>query len=521
MYENPAAALQETTHRIVNEQAARQSRSDKAGLDQILKDQFGFPRGIEERFRKRTVLQWIGEGGEQEDAILSDTLVRFFRHFHDPLYHADGSGRGSWDQAGLTFLGQHESSIRWMQRPDQDWSWEQARRRYADALKGSDKDTRERAFAALFRTLGQIMHLVVDASVPLHVRNDPHPGGLFYGNYEYWVEEQHDGLRDDGTEDPDEERNFINTLLSNPFLFDTSILQQPTNDAIAKVPVARLIDTDTYQGTNPNVTTGTAIGIAEFANANFFSEDTGDGQYPFPNVNTLIPTQRQTVQTARIRAYYKKAPGDGVEVDPVLAECVLDELAVSEGLSVSRIGTCTDENVWAQVAQVMLPRAIGYAGGVLDYFFRGRLDLAIDAAQLELRVTNRSDEAIGPGTLSIYCDDPNGNRVKLDEMTVTQEVQAGAEFPRIPFSFPAGTLRCVLVFEGKLGEEADAIIGKVFQLGIRPVARTGDAVPGGGTFGTFFFGRPAVNEAGIIVFNGVFADNQTEGIFIESQEVLQ
>ena len=507
---NRASALNEPTHAIINEQAATQS-----GLNQSLKGQLGFPEGIGERFRKRTVLDWIGQGGKLEDALLSDALVRFLRHFHDPLYQADSSGRGPWNQAGLDFGVKHESSIRWMQRTDQDWSWKEARRRYADALTGSDQDARDSAFAALFRTLGQIMHLVVDASVPLHVRNDPHPGGPLYGNYEHWVEEQH------GLPGSPEEQNFINTFLSNPFAFDTSILQQPTNDSLAPVPVARLIDTDTYQGTDPNVTLGTAIGIAEFANANFFSEDTGDGQYPFPKVSALLPTQRQAPQTPRIRAYYKKAPGDGVEVDPVLSECVLDEMAVAEGLAVSRIGTCTDENVWSQVASNMLPRAVSYAGTVLDYFFRGRLDLAIDAAQLELRVTNRSSEAIGPGTLSIYCDDPNGNRVKLDEMTVTQEVQADAEFPRIPFSFPAGTLRCVMVFEGKLGEEADAVIGKVFQLGIRPVARTGDAVPGGGTFGTFFFGRPAVNEAGIIVFNGVFADNQTEGIFIESQEVLQ
>jgi hypothetical protein len=472
---NSATALQESTHAIVNEQASRHSQ-----LDQFLKAQLGFPEGIEEPVRgregERLVFEWIREGGKREDDVggpggLLLRESRFFRHFHDPLYQADGSGRGSWDEAGLRFLGLQESSVRWMQRLNQDaqaartgnFSWRNARQYFLAGLTKAAPEEREDAFALTFRALGQIMHLPVDASVPLHVRDDEHPLGFFYGNYEYWVQTQH------GLPGSSEEQNFINTHLSNPYLFDTSILQQPTNDSLAPLPVARLIDTDAYQGTDPNVTLGTAIGIAEFANANFFSEDTGDGQYPFPNINTLIPTQRQTVQTGRIRAYYKKAPGDGVEVDPVLAECILDELAVSEALPVSRIGTCTDENVWAQVAQVILPRAIGYAGGVLDYFFRGRLDLAIDAAQLELRVTNRSSEAIGPGTLSVYCDEANGNRVKLDELTVSQEVQPDAEFPRIPFSPPAGTLQCVLVYEGKLGEELDAVIGKVFQLGIRYV----------------------------------------------------
>ena len=103
------------------------------------------------------------------------------------------------------------------------------------------------------------------------------------------------------------------------------------------------------------------------------------------------------------------------------------------------------------IGELTIPRAVGYSAGLLHYFFRGRLELATDPSQLELRVTNRSSEAIGPGTLSIYCDEANENRVKLDELTVSQEVQPDAEFPRIPFSFPAETLRCVVVYEGKLG----------------------------------------------------------------------
>lgn len=147
-----AVALNERTHEIVNEQAAKQS-----GLNQILNDQLGFPKGVEEPVRgregERLVFQWIREGGKREDDqggpggfILRES--RFFRHFHDPLFQADGSGRGPWDQAGLTFLGQHESSIRWMQRMNQDvlaartgnFSWQDARKHYRTALISSAPD---------------------------------------------------------------------------------------------------------------------------------------------------------------------------------------------------------------------------------------------------------------------------------------------------------------------------------------------------------------------------------------------
>src|SRR6266849_915134 len=34
-----------------------------------------------------------------------------------------------------------------------------------------------------------------------------------------------------------------------------------------------------------------------------------------------------------------------------------------------------DENVWNATAKEMLPRAVGYARGALDYFFRGQLEI--------------------------------------------------------------------------------------------------------------------------------------------------
>lgn len=435
------------------------------------------------------MFEWLGEGGVREDegGVLSVVLgtTRFFRHFHDPLYQADGSGRGPWAQAGLRYRGQHESSIRWMQRPDQDaqapgtgnWSWQDARRHYLNALTRATREDRgneegrDKAFADTFRALGQVMHLVVDASVPEHVRNDAHPLGFIFGNYEYWVSNQHAESRAEST--------FIATYLSNPISFDPVILQQPTGDTLASVPIARLIDTDTYKGleNGPNVTLGFAIGIAEFANANFFSEDTGalpEGTetppYPFPNSKALVPSEHPAPKTGRVRAYYRKGEGDGLPVDPVLAECVLDEPAQVEGIFEPRLYACVDENVWAQTAQAMLPRAVGYARGVLDYFFRGQFEVTLSAnpanpAQQELKATNRSMEPLGPGTLTLYAEDVNGLRQPVlgAALTLTEPVAPDTALPVLTFTPPAEAKRVVLVFEGTLGEEAGAVVGKVVE----------------------------------------------------------
>ena len=63
------------------------------------------------------------------------------------------------------------------------WSWPSARVRYYQALTEADPVIREALWADLFRALGQVMHLVVDASVPEHTRNDMHPfGAVKLGN---------------------------------------------------------------------------------------------------------------------------------------------------------------------------------------------------------------------------------------------------------------------------------------------------------------------------------------------------
>ena len=498
---NSAEALNEPTHEVINEQAARQTRPETPGLDQILKEQLGFPAGIEQPIRgrdtTRRVFQWLRRGGTLEDEGMDFGNLtgtnRYFRHFHDPLL--------PWDRSGLFYLPlltRFESSIHWMQRRDQgsvsggtgNWSWQDARRYFHDALTVSDPGVREQAFADTFRALGQIMHLVVDASVPEHTRNDPHPmetacrrlGWSCFGNYEYWVSDRHNGFRDDGTEEAAEESNFIGRFLSNPISFDASILQQPTKDAQAPVPVARLIDTDTYQGTDPNVTLGPAIGIAEFANANFFSENTGSPRlfspnYPFPDRSRLVPSELPAPQPGRVRAYYAKAAGDGLPVDPVLAECVFDEPARRDEALELRTYVCVDDNVWATVAQHMLPRAVGYSAGLLDYFFRGKLDVALvegagGASGLDLQVTNRSPDPLGPGKLTLYTEDANGLRREVAGASRNLEtaVPQHEDLPGLPITLPAGDPeRFVAVFEGTLGQEQGAVIGQVLDTRLEQV----------------------------------------------------
>ena len=148
------------------------------------------------------------------------------------------------------------------------------------------------ALANTFRALGQLMHLVQDASVPAHVRDDVH---IFY-TYEGWVEDMRTSVSN-------EDRRIFANFIANPIAFDPSIPNGIPN-SLAPIPIAKIIDTDQYTGANPAITVQQTVGIAEYTNANFFSEDTVfSNAFPYPGPTSariepyIIPDPRDSSKT--------------------------------------------------------------------------------------------------------------------------------------------------------------------------------------------------------------------------------
>src|SRR5262249_33336524 len=174
-------------------------------------------------------------------------LMRSPQHFHTPLL--------PWDRSGLDLplLPRFESSIRWAQSPDQGFTgrsaWKDARAALSRAATGNTEEGRQQAYADTFRILGQLMHLVVDMASVAHTRNDSHlPGDDFETFMAVRTNE---------------------SLITGFKGFDPRILQAPTGDPVAMIPVARIWDTDRYDGTNPPGETGSAgFGLAEISSAN-------------------------------------------------------------------------------------------------------------------------------------------------------------------------------------------------------------------------------------------------------------
>ena len=192
-FKGQAFALAPKTHYDLNERISMNNLKMNSYLRDNLK------MSLDDNFDGQSLLESIKSGGITED---TDPIrySRSFNHFHDPL-------SPNWILAGfnwvvppvmnmpqyyvVTYNGRHyhNSSAVWAQKPSQssllgNYSWPDARQYFYYALTPESDYQRNYNSANTFRALGQLMHLVQDASVPAHVRNDFHA----YPMYEDWLE---------------------------------------------------------------------------------------------------------------------------------------------------------------------------------------------------------------------------------------------------------------------------------------------------------------------------------------------
>jgi len=441
-----AEAYEVSTHRAMV--AASAPRSN---VDALLRDDLGFPEGLATSVRGQALANWLTDGGTDED-----NFPRFLNHFHNPL-------ASNWSEAGLGgSVGQ--SAILWAQNPAQSapsWSWRDVRQAYLDALTKSASSDRDKGLATTFEGLGRQMHLVQDAASPAHTRNDPHI--LF--NYESAI----DGLR------LREASTFVSWRDRAP---DTPGAPDPgwqslDGNPLAPIAIARLVDADRYTGANPGVTMGALIGLSEYTNANFFSEDriftendvSPQSRFPFPKRSSVVE-QDVDVQVggATVRRRYLVKIADGAIGYRLATVGFLREYHRRFGLDLGRFRETPslDEAVYRDYAERLVPRAVTYSTALLDYFFRGQL--FVSGNDVSMAIRNSSDEPMS-GTFTLYYDDAGDTRRPVPGGSWTSALAPGARLTDLRVIAPTSPApkepgKYMLVFRGALGTEPDAVVGK-------------------------------------------------------------
>lgn len=422
-----AQGYDKIVHPIININAANQTLNFSSFLKNV-----GFT-GLQDRVYGKSIRQLLEDGGKNEDF----PLHRSVNHFHDPLK--------PWSSAGLqSIFGHGICSPVWAQ--DQsgsgilaggDWSWLRARASLYSGLTGANEADREKKLAEVFSTLGRIMHLVSDAAVPAHSRNDSH---LFGDAYENWAEA---------------ETARLNYSAVKP---DMSIFTKAINNETAPVPVSALWDQDSYLGSNPSATLSGFAGLSEFTNANFFSEGTIFQDYPHPaKENTTAGIVEQKAKDgATDRVYY-------------IAGYTTERLAaysyVNRYLNIYDWVYNLDSFVYRDYANRLIPRAVGYSAALLDYFFRGDMELEPNpGSDNSYSIMNNTDEAMS-GTFQLLYDNLSDERKGLwsGALSIAPKAKAGG----LTFTRPSDAKKpgvCILVFRGRMGQEQDAVVGREVSL---------------------------------------------------------
>ena len=247
-------------------------------------------------------------GWMKQGAIEEDTPTRWLNHFYDPI-----------NDRGLLFNNiRYQSSKKWAQDPFNqqnfsmgDNSWQKAFLYY---YKANEKDA--------FITLGHTLHLIADASVPAHTRDDPHPTG---DSYEQFVKTNWDKLVPD----------------------------------IKKLSQFQKVDS----------LEGAFDSVAKFSNGNFFSADTIESKnYDYP-----IKGDIKEIETdAGFDAYYKNKNGDNLLVWKSSRSKNWKDNFVLDTKQAPLNNT-----ILTSYSQNLLPKAVGYTAGVIRLFIEQAEDQTV------------------------------------------------------------------------------------------------------------------------------------------------
>jgi hypothetical protein len=441
-----ARAYEVSTHRLLTARAL-----DAVGpeLDGLISDAIEENFELDSALLSKSMRDWILDGSEEED-----DGFRPLHHFHDPLQSPAEEAGLSLDGTSIDFrsaavwalspAGVQRSALPFTGNdPHYSLSWYDAREHYYLALTAPDRQFRERNLIAVARAVGAVMHLIQDSSAPSHVRNDAHfPGVNILGatiaddsdDFHFWCERRND---------------LIGQLADQPIFADEELMWTEHPDLV--LPIANLFDYDRYTGGAPSETTepfahSPRTGLSEFANANFFSEDTVfidlGPVYLQPPLFGLRPLGAQEFPRPVFYALDRLDEGSPRSlVEPVILQTVYP----------LPLYTLANDAVHQAYATRLIPRATGYSSEVPMYFFRGGVEVEA-VSSTEIRLINTGDELID-GTFRFFYDDEQGLRTELDTMDLI--IYPRSESMIISLDVPEDAVRQIVVFRGDRGLELE------------------------------------------------------------------
>lgn len=372
------------------------------------------------------------------------------RHFYNPV---DGSKL-------LPVLG--DTSPDWALedrglKDGQAYSYRMMRRYYLNALTGLTIDDRNYHWGLTFQSLGHVVHHLQDMAQPQHVRGDAHCDatipcafpGLFLGYY-------------------------------SPSIFEKRVERNPPQFGNYAPVYADGKSSDFYLPrkfwhTNEPGGHESGRGIAEFTNRSFVSSGTNfdsSGAFALSAFDESIKTE------IPVSALCEASPGacgtpslsgvvtfyGNVIIDHLTGEKILNPRMTSKSIFDSALSRHVGKRVFSYnkfnadaAAAILVPRAVGYSAGLINYFFRVDFDLVSQSQTGWYRIQNNSSEPMD-GRFRVYFDDATGKRRLAQGAEWRLRISPNGQSELIFLdpsaeSWVDGRKSLILVFDGIQGEE--------------------------------------------------------------------
>ena len=433
---------------------------------------------------------WLVQGAFDEDE--GDHFVwmpwapkRVLNHFYDPL---SGGRLTDYVPPIPPWYNDNTDSFNWVTLGSgiggPNWeTWGKARYYAWQALVAGGEAERNENVAKTFYALGKVLHLLQDLSQPDHVRNDTH-----LIPWERWIE------------------NYGSYVMHNLDAPAQSALKQKLGAALpldwrnsGYVRFRDFWDRDIYTSSSgpapldQEASGVITLGLAEFVNGNFLGEDATyydesplNKTFPYPRFSStthaVLTGNPTPVLLSKLKPMRNLA-GDWIG-SGLFLEKVKDGISVSyhsaipysaymvsvdmptEVLYLPKKSSVEDVNVLKEYHEVLLPKAISYSAGLLDYFFRGRIKVACTWDPIgqvyRLRITNLSGQSLKGGNFTLYSESSQKIRSEVNLAMAWSGTSKLADGEGIdatyhPVGISAGNF--LLVYKGAIGVASDATYG--------------------------------------------------------------
>lgn len=365
----------------------------------------------------------------------------------------------------------------------QDFSYFDARRYFLMSLTAPSIATRHENIQKMYQSLGHVLHHIQDMGQPQHVRNDLHCDACEKFHVNFNDESQYEILTGS--------RGNIDRIIDKGFL-NKDVYPFSTSPVVLDLPRQYWISG-----------TSSKWGMAEHTSENFITTESG-----YLSKTYVSPSPSYAIQNASQNAKYPKPSAQGLTVSTpiklrdligqtilpiddkdLLEEIVGDATVYFVGKTITdpypgraaydlhnprhatlgffsySTGSPSDtllhkgvftENHFNYESKVkfLFPRITAFSSGLLDYFFRGSIELFQNNGQWFIRNTTAlGNDRTMEGTFLIYSQNQAGERVQVSSQQLL--LSSGSISPAFSLTVPPGNVALIAVFSGRLGQEGN------------------------------------------------------------------